>query len=116
MTEKRENENQHSGDVSDLFRQRVLSGEKHGSIYFWDDLEKIEKEGASSLAIRINASELPAGRESVFCNFLKAFLEKDGGRIPKQVVISGTKEQREYLVSHGCANALNSGVQFEIIE
>lgn len=108
-----ESENFRNGDITDLFRQRVLSGEQHGSIYFWDDLEKLEKEGVASVSIRINASELPVGRESTYCDFLKAFIEYRG-KIRKEVVINGTKEQRDYLASNGCANALNSGVKFEI--
>jgi hypothetical protein len=115
MTDKRENENFHNGDISDLFRQRVLSGEKGGSMYFLDDLAKLEKEGVSLLSIKINASELATDRESTFCDFLKAFLE-DRGKVSKEAIITGTKEQRDYLVAHGCANALNSGVKFEIVE
>jgi hypothetical protein len=112
----RENENLQSGDISDLFKQRVLSGEQYGSVYFWEDLRKLEKEGVSSLSIKIQASELPQGRESDICNFLKAFLEKSGTGLSKSVVITGTKAEHDYLVAHGCANALSSGVGFEIQE
>lgn len=112
----RENENLPTGDVSDLFKQRVLSGEKYGSIYFWEDLHKLEKEGAAVESIRIDATDLPVGRERVICNFLKAFLEKDLGRISKQVVITGTKEQYDHLITSGCSNALASGVKFEKVD
>lgn len=111
-----ETENPQSGDISDLFRQRVLSGEQHGSIYFFDDLHNLEKEGLFSQSIRISAAELPKGRESDICNLLKAFIEKNRDRVSKQVVITGTQEQYERLIRSGCANALASGVQFEVLE
>lgn len=110
-----ENENPHSGDITDLFKQRILSGEQYGSIYFLENLRKLQKEGMTSQSIKINASDLPAGSESNICNFLKAFLQ-DNPEVSKQVVITGTQEQYDYLIAKGCANALASGVQFEKIE
>src|SRR3989344_5299408 len=97
MPESRESGQQElPRDITDLLRQRVLSGEQYGLIYFWQDYANLEDEG-HPLSIRISASEIPAGRESGICNFFKAFLEKNPGKVSKSVIITGTKQEFDHL-------------------